>query len=176
MHYFFDGYSLSAVSSVMLFWRLSFLFHRKFTPGRYRYFDILFSKFRERYHVVILVFIILYNSDRSNLDSVSLIEIARSPNFVDKTLFIQRVLECGPKNLLITAPRRFGKSINLDMLQCFLANRNYYDVFSQLKIGRTSIMNYCGRFPVLWVNFRKSSAINSYEDAVVSCRTGYVID
>jgi len=38
--------------------------------------------------------------------------------FVDKTLFIKEVLDAGDDVTLITRPRRFGKTINMDMLVC----------------------------------------------------------
>ena len=41
--------------------------------------------------------------------------------FVDKTRFVQEILEDGAKIILITRPRRFGKTINMSMLQHFLA-------------------------------------------------------
>ena len=41
--------------------------------------------------------------------------------FVDKSLFIQEFLEeSGGDVVLITRPRRWGKSLNMDMLRCFL--------------------------------------------------------
>ena len=42
--------------------------------------------------------------------------------FVDKSLFIQEFLEeSGGEVVLITRPRRWGKSLNMDMLRCFLS-------------------------------------------------------
>ena len=41
--------------------------------------------------------------------------------FVDKSLFIKEFLEDSGKVALITRPRRWGKSLNLDMLGRFLA-------------------------------------------------------
>ena len=40
--------------------------------------------------------------------------------FVDKSLFIKEVLDAGDEVMLLTRPRRFGKTMNLDMLRCFL--------------------------------------------------------
>ncbi|MEM7383106.1 MAG: AAA family ATPase, partial [Bacteroidota bacterium] len=41
--------------------------------------------------------------------------------FVDKSMFIQEFLEeSGSKAVLIVRPRRWGKSLNMDMLRCFL--------------------------------------------------------
>ena len=40
--------------------------------------------------------------------------------YVDKTLFIKEVLDSSEKAMLITYPRRWGKTLNLDMLKTFL--------------------------------------------------------
>ncbi len=47
--------------------------------------------------------------------------LVRSDVFVDKTLFIKEFLESVYKVSLITRPRRWGKSLNVDMLKCFLS-------------------------------------------------------
>ena len=41
--------------------------------------------------------------------------------FVDKSLFIKEFLEYYDEVCLITRPRRWGKSLNMDMLKCFLS-------------------------------------------------------
>ena len=40
--------------------------------------------------------------------------------YVDKTALIKELLEMRGKVNLFTRPRRFGKTLNLSMLQCFL--------------------------------------------------------
>lgn len=40
--------------------------------------------------------------------------------YVDKTLFIKELLQNWGKVNLFTRPRRFGKSLNMSMLKCFL--------------------------------------------------------
>lgn len=40
--------------------------------------------------------------------------------YVDKTAVIEQVLENGSEVTLFTRPRRFGKSLNMSMMQCFL--------------------------------------------------------
>lgn len=47
--------------------------------------------------------------------------VLQSDVFVDKTLFIKELLENGGNVILITRPRRWGKSMNMDMLKCFLS-------------------------------------------------------
>ncbi|MEO1219380.1 MAG: AAA family ATPase, partial [Bacteroidota bacterium] len=46
--------------------------------------------------------------------------LLESDLFVDKSLFIKEFLERGNEVSLITRPRRWGKSLNMDMLKCFL--------------------------------------------------------
>ncbi len=41
--------------------------------------------------------------------------------FVDKSLFIKEIIEDPSLVILITMPRRWGKSLNLDMLRRFLS-------------------------------------------------------
>ena len=49
-------------------------------------------------------------------------ELARKSSiFVDKSLFIKEIIESEDKVTLITMPRRWGKSLNLDMLKRFLS-------------------------------------------------------
>ncbi len=43
--------------------------------------------------------------------------VTTSDVFVDKTLFIQEIIDAGEKAILITRPRRWGKSLALDMLK-----------------------------------------------------------
>ena len=47
--------------------------------------------------------------------------LIKSDVFVDKSLFVKEFLEDGGDVVLITRPRRWGKSINMDMLARFLA-------------------------------------------------------
>ena len=43
--------------------------------------------------------------------------------YVDKTAFIKEWWEAGDDVTLITRPRRFGKTLNMDMLKCFFSNQ-----------------------------------------------------
>ncbi|MEM7588802.1 MAG: AAA family ATPase [Myxococcota bacterium] len=78
--------------------------------------------------------------------------------FVDKTLFIQEILDAGDGVTLITRPRRFGKTINLSMLCAFLRQpaQKQNDLFDSLAISRQG-MQYQqerGKRPVLFLSFR----------------------
>lgn len=43
--------------------------------------------------------------------------------YIDKTGFIQEWWESGSDVTLITRPRRFGKTLNMSMMECFFSNR-----------------------------------------------------
>ncbi len=49
--------------------------------------------------------------------------ITRGYYFVDKTLFIKELLDKKGSVRLFTRPRRFGKTLNLSMVQCFFENK-----------------------------------------------------
>ena len=52
-------------------------------------------------------------------------EAIRSDNrfYIDKTRFIKDWWDMGDIVTLITRPRRFGKTLNMDMLKCFFSNK-----------------------------------------------------
>jgi len=60
--------------------------------------------------------------------------------YVDKTPFIGELLDKKGYVNLFTRPRRFGKSLNMSMLQYYLENlkENQQDLFRDLKISQFS--------------------------------------
>ena len=54
--------------------------------------------------------------------------------YVDKTLFIKELIDKKGKVNLFTRPRRFGKTLTLDMLRCFFEEGSDPALFSGLKI------------------------------------------
>ncbi len=65
--------------------------------------------------------------------------IAEKFDFVDKSLMIKDVIDDTAKVILITRPRRFGKTLNLSMLHHFfaaeVAGKATKGLFDQLKIA-----------------------------------------
>lgn len=51
--------------------------------------------------------------------------------YIDKTDFIREWWESGSAVTLITRPRRFGKTLNMSMVECFFSNKyaNRSDLF-----------------------------------------------
>ena len=63
--------------------------------------------------------------------------------YIDKTLFIKEWWEYADKVTLITRPRRFGKTLNLSMLECFFSNQyaGRSDLFEGTRNLRQEITN-----------------------------------
>ena len=83
--------------------------------------------------------------------------------FVDKTLMIKELLENKETVNLFTRPRRFGKTLNMSMLQRFFEateKSNAY-LFDGLKIAAyPKYMAYQGRYPVISVSLKSMKQKN----------------
>lgn len=87
--------------------------------------------------------------------------------FVDKTNFIKEWWENGDDITLITRPRRFGKTLNMSMLECFFSNKykKGEDLFEGLSIWHEEkYKKLQGTYPVLTLSFAAVKADNP-EDA-----------
>ena len=85
--------------------------------------------------------------------------------YVDKTDFIREWWETGSEVTLITRPRRFGKTLNMSMLECFFSRKyeGRADLFEGLSIfghdsDREKYRNLQGRFPVIFLTFANIKA------------------
>jgi hypothetical protein len=94
-------------------------------------------------------------------------------DFVDKTLFIQEILDDkATKVAVITRPRRFGKTLNLSMLHHFLAAEAYgqstQGLFDGLKIAALGeeYMQHQGRYPVIFISFKDIKDHGHFEKAL----------
>lgn len=90
--------------------------------------------------------------------------------FVDKTLFIDKIMSDGAKIVVLTRPRRFGKTLNLSMLQHFLAKEVNGEptqgLFDGLKISKIpSLMKEQGQYPVIFLCL-KDIKVPSFELAL----------
>jgi hypothetical protein len=87
--------------------------------------------------------------------------IEKKLDFVDKTLFIKEVLDnIGTQVTVVARPRRFGKTLNLSMLQYFLSaevrGHSTKGLFDGLKIAAAgdAYMQHQGRYPVIFLTFK----------------------
>ncbi len=86
--------------------------------------------------------------------------------YIDKTDFIREWWENSSIVTLITRPRRFGKTLNMSMLECFFSNRyeGRGDLFEGLSIWREECYRQLqGTFPVIFLSFANIKAAK-YED------------
>jgi len=77
--------------------------------------------------------------------------------YVDKSLFVQEIINSSSKVLLLPRPRRFGKTLNLSLLRYFLEKRqdSLAHLFKGLAIENdTSIMQHQGQYPVIFLTFK----------------------
>lgn len=82
--------------------------------------------------------------------------------YIDKTSFIKEWWETGSTVTLITRPRRFGKTLNMSMLECFFSNRyaGRSDLFEGLSIwSEAKYRELQGTFPVIFMSFANVKAV-----------------
>ncbi len=85
--------------------------------------------------------------------------------YIDKTEFIKEWWDSKDVVTLITRPRRFGKTLNMSMLNCFFSNRyvGRSDLFEGLSVWEDEkYRNIQGTYPVIFLSFAgiKSDNIN----------------
>jgi hypothetical protein len=88
--------------------------------------------------------------------------------YIDKTDFIKEWWESGDEVTLITRPRRFGKTLNMSMLECFFSKKyeKNSDLFEGLHIWEEEkYKKLQGTYPVIFLSFADVKQGN-YKDAV----------
>jgi hypothetical protein len=95
--------------------------------------------------------------------------------YIDKTPFIKEWWEGGDSVTLIARPRRFGKTLNMSMVECFFSTKykNGGDIFKNLSIWQDEkYRSLQGTYPVITLSFANIKE-NNFED--VKSRIGQVI-
>ena len=114
--------------------------------------------------------------------------VTGSSIFVDKSLFVKEIIEDSSKVILITMPRRWGKSLNLDTLKRFLSieeqnsqqkelnkklftggeiqvQQGFTTITKQIKSSKLvtenpEALNIQGQFPVIFIDFKDCKGDN----------------
>ncbi len=88
--------------------------------------------------------------------------------FVDTSLFIEDIFRESAKSILITRPRRFGKTLNMSMLRYFFDNTVDSSVlFKALKItGKPEMMQEINKTPTLFITFKDVKNLDWYSTEV----------
>ena len=82
--------------------------------------------------------------------------------YVDKTRLIEQLLIQWAEVNVFTRPRRFGKSLNMNMLQSFLEIGCDKSLFNGLKVSREKELceEYMGKFPVISLTLKNVEGLN----------------
>ncbi len=85
--------------------------------------------------------------------------ITKGSYYVDKTKLIQKLVDTTTEVTLFTRPRRFGKSLNLSMLQCYFESsaEDKSHLFEGLYISKLGdfYKREMGAYPVIMLNFKE---------------------
>ena len=93
--------------------------------------------------------------------------ITRNAYYIDKTKFIEEIIEDLSEVKLFTRPRRFGKTLNLSMLKYFFDVENAEEnkkLFDNLYISKSEYMEHQGQNPVIFISMKNAEA-ESWEDS-----------
>ena len=93
--------------------------------------------------------------------------------YVDKTMMIKDFLDERPIVSLFTRPRRFGKTLNMDMLRTFFekTGQDTSVYFHEKKIWKCGVkyQNYQGKYPVIFITF-KDVKFNTWAETLESVK------
>ena len=94
--------------------------------------------------------------------------------FIDKSLYIKDVIDNKSKVILVTRPRRFGKTLNMSMLKYYfdIREENAKELFNGLKIMEKDeyYTSKLGYYPVIYLSLKDFNVI-SYEHMIGQMKT-----
>jgi len=93
--------------------------------------------------------------------------------YIDKTMMIKEFIDERPMVSLFTRPRRFGKTLNMDMLRTFFekTNEDTSIYFKDKKIWSCGkkYRDYQGKYPVIFITF-KDIKFNTWEETFAAIK------
>ena len=90
--------------------------------------------------------------------------------YIDKSKFIEDIVNDGAKVKLFTRPRRFGKTLNMSMLKYFFDVRETEEnkkLFDDLYIKNSPVFKEQGKYPVVFVSMKEIKG-TTWEEMQVS--------
>ena len=98
----------------------------------------------------------------------------RENYYIDKSMYIKHIIDNGSRVILVTRPRRFGKTLNMSMLKYYfdINCKDSKELFKGLKIldqeeKYTSKMNY---YPCIYITL-KDVVDTNYEKMILDLKT-----
>ena len=94
--------------------------------------------------------------------------------FIDKSLYIKDIIDNTSKVVLVTRPRRFGKTLNMSMLKYYfdIRGKENKELFSGLKImeQEEKYISKLGAYPVIYLSLKDAGLMN-YEYMIMQMKT-----
>ncbi len=107
-------------------------------------------------------------------------EVSAECYYVDKTLMIKELIDSHNKVTLFTRPRRFGKTLTMDMIKTYFekTDEDVSGYFSNRAIWSCSdsYKTYMGAYPVIFISFKdahQNTWRDMYESLLMSIRGEY---
>ena len=92
--------------------------------------------------------------------------------YIDKTDFVTQVLAAPREVVLVPRPRRFGKTVNLSTVRCFVekSKEDRSALFEGLSVwGSAAAREHYQRYPVIWLSFKDIKA-RTFDEAFKAIR------
>ena len=92
--------------------------------------------------------------------------------YIDKTKFIEKILNDGSKIKLFTRPRRFGKTLNMSTIKHFFDIKNNEEnrkLFNNLDIEKSVCIKEQGQYPIIFISMKGIKDI-TWEEAKSSLK------
>lgn len=91
-------------------------------------------------------------------------EVSKECYYVDKTLLIKDIIDDHSKVYLFTRPRRFGKTLTMDMVRTYFeksdADTSEYFIDKQIWQAGDTYREYQGKYPVIFLSFKDAHQSN----------------
>ncbi len=99
--------------------------------------------------------------------------ITRDNYYIDKTMYIKDIIDNQSRVILITRPRRFGKTLNMSMLKYYFdCRQDNKELFKGLKImsQEEKYTSKLGAYPVIYLTLKDAGLMN-YEMMIMQLKT-----
>ena len=98
----------------------------------------------------------------------------RDNYYIDKTMYIKDIIDNESRVILVTRPRRFGKTLNMSMLKYYFdcKQKDNKELFKGLKIMNQDekYTSKLGYYPVIYLTLKDVQDTN-YENMLLDMRT-----
>ena len=98
----------------------------------------------------------------------------RKNYYIDKTMYIKDIIDNRSKVILVTRPRRFGKTLNMSMLRYYFdcSQKDNKELFEGLKIMEQGeeYTSKLGYYPCIYLTLKDISEVN-YQNMILNLKT-----